>query len=148
MDTKQSSELRPCPFCGSEARADDIIGRYVYCPNADCHLWRLEGEEIERDEWNTRPLEDALRAQHVAEMAAKVEALEWRDKEICTIRKQLEVMNNYHAVAVVELAKADNKLDIAVEALERLASGDYRQTTSKVYWQVAEEALAKIRKDG
>jgi len=32
---------------------------------------------------------DNLRSQHVAEMAAKVEALEWRDKEICTLRKQL-----------------------------------------------------------
>ena len=67
-----SEELKPCPFCGSEAKVDDIIGRYAYCPNADCHLWRLEGEEIEIDEWQSRPIEYALRKQ--LDMA--VEALE------------------------------------------------------------------------
>jgi hypothetical protein len=56
------TELKKCPFCGSEAKTDDVIGRYVYCPNPDCHMWRLEGEEIEIDEWQSRPLEDALQA--------------------------------------------------------------------------------------
>ena len=58
-----SEELKNCPFCGSEAKVDDIIGRYAYCPNSDCHLWRLEGEEIEIDEWQSRPIEYALRKQ-------------------------------------------------------------------------------------
>jgi len=74
---------------------------------------------------------NALRAQHVAEMEAKVEALEWRDKEICTLRKQLydaihdkqsaeDARDVYKTNALRVRGERDElqrKLDIAVEAI-------------------------------
>lgn len=67
----EPSELRPCPFCGN----DDTINleenetRHpwtVYCGNCDATI----GETHTRDEavvcWNTRPIEDALRAELAA----------------------------------------------------------------------------------
>ena len=61
------SELKPCPFCGKKAARQ---GNFGICVNDDCEMsdyW--SGLE----EWNTRPIEDALTARIVqleAELAA------------------------------------------------------------------------------
>ena len=55
-------ELKPCPFCGSDAGEQDIIivGRglckMVFCEK--CHIDFKNPTSIEQ--WNTRPAEDAL----------------------------------------------------------------------------------------
>ena len=54
-----SEELRPCPFCNipPASRTSKIDGKEYYsCFNADCPnvSW------FTADEWNTRPIEDAL----------------------------------------------------------------------------------------
>jgi len=67
------------------------------------------------------------------------------------LRKQLEgeieiVMHLRHDIKLQAgmLCDLRVRLDVAMTALERLAAGDYRQTTSKVYWQVAQDTLAEI----
>lgn len=61
------SELKPCPFCNSEANIKFYEfgqGSYeVKCPNDLCpsHLAEYSEDRASKD-WNTRPLEDALAA--------------------------------------------------------------------------------------
>lgn len=46
-------ELKPCPFCGSKAiEADNEI---VYCSGLECIV-----SFIKKEQWQSRPLEDAL----------------------------------------------------------------------------------------
>ena len=67
-----SDELKPCPFCGHGGRVSILRGTggeisfEVGCEGGcGMHSYHLLNEE-ERDEqvriWNTRPIEDALRA--------------------------------------------------------------------------------------
>ena len=70
-----SEELRPCPFCNipPASKTSKIDGKEYYsCFNADCPnvSW------FTADEWNTRPIEDALNAR-IAELEA---ALSWKPK--------------------------------------------------------------------
>ncbi|MDR2820550.1 MAG: Lar family restriction alleviation protein [Desulfovibrio sp.] len=53
-----TEELKPCPFCGSEAERN-VRNVSVHCANPACSAnYVLFGPE----EWNERPLEDALRS--------------------------------------------------------------------------------------
>jgi hypothetical protein len=68
-----SDELRPCPFCGSEAIYCNKDGYSISSPRgkpffidyATCDDIECMGESIafKVDKWNTRPIEDALRKQ-------------------------------------------------------------------------------------
>ncbi len=82
-----SDELKPCPFCGSPAsyKTDPHEG-YKYsiqcssenCPNEDRDF---QGYcFISADEWNTRPIEDALTA-----------ALESANKQNADLQEKLDV---------------------------------------------------------
>lgn len=55
--------LEPCPFCGGNANRE--TGRYAlrwaWCENPSCRAFARA--ELPIDTWNTRPLEDALRAE-------------------------------------------------------------------------------------
>ena len=67
------SELKPCPFCNipPASRTSKIDGKEYYsCFNADCPnvSW------FTADEWNTRPIEDALNAR-IAELEAECASL-------------------------------------------------------------------------
>ena len=73
-------ELKPCPFCGNVMinRLDEI-GLVAWCQ--ECHA---EGPMMDNWDacWNSRPIEDALRA----ELAAK-------DAEIARLNKALDQAN-------------------------------------------------------
>jgi uncharacterized small protein (DUF1192 family) len=53
------SDLKPCPFCGGDSV--HAFGRLeqVRCSNGDCLLVDL----LSPEDWNRRPIEDALRAE-------------------------------------------------------------------------------------
>ena len=60
------SELKPCPFCGSaDIRTEPGIN-LNYCDKCSA--------EANIEHWNTRPIEDALRAR-IAELEALVDEL-------------------------------------------------------------------------
>lgn len=63
-----SEELKPCPFCG--VTGDNL--RYDHLHKEGCIRWLLDRAsrtetkcpgELLRKAWNTRPIEDALRAE-------------------------------------------------------------------------------------
>jgi len=55
------SELKECPFCGKKPCAEKFEGKlYAQCVNVDCVYAGGDFSPIET--WNTRPIEDSLRA--------------------------------------------------------------------------------------
>ena len=68
------SELKKCPFCGGEAAYTQILGNYerpheVYCSTCDGGITEGRSKDGVIHNWNTRPIEDALKAR-----IAKLEA--------------------------------------------------------------------------
>lgn len=64
MDTKQSNELRRCPFCGSKAEysyRDNFGSGGARCSNQSCFASHLVYREY--NEWNNRPIEEFLQKQ-------------------------------------------------------------------------------------
>lgn len=50
------SELKPCPFCGSDAC---YLGSFAACSVSQCSLGRA-GVVCYEDDWNTRPAESEI----------------------------------------------------------------------------------------
>ena len=69
--------LKPCPFCGHAAQTVVSFGEPVAgCVNGVCDL--CDTEWLDEEAWNTRPVEDALRAENDrlrAAIEAAVDAL-------------------------------------------------------------------------
>jgi hypothetical protein len=65
-----SEELKPCPFCGGMPKVNDwtlkgITDKRCFCDNEKCPVYL--SKTIAIDNWNTRPIEDALNAR-IAEL--------------------------------------------------------------------------------
>ena len=65
------SEIKPCPFCGNDPVVE---GNLVACNNLNCpthdNYW-TDPMIFTCDQWNTRPIEDALHAR-IAELSQAV----------------------------------------------------------------------------
>ena len=83
------NKLKPCPFCGGEAFYIKIMGNYekpheIYCSKCDGAITEGRSEKQVVTNWNTRPIEDELRAR-IAELEAESERftvhsdIEWQD---------------------------------------------------------------------
>lgn len=80
-DERAAVELKACPFCGAPAARDDAPDLPLVECSAHCGLFPVvcyhtdEGgsERVDR-EWNTRPIEDALRAENT-DLSARVSEL-------------------------------------------------------------------------
>jgi len=70
----EMSELKPCPFCGTSVVGIEYDGlyRWVECGNMDCNAAGKvfafltdvgNADHIVANNWNTRPIEDGLRAE-------------------------------------------------------------------------------------
>jgi hypothetical protein len=81
-----SDELRECPFCGFngvEVKGNDLRGWFCECPQCWGGIKDHCASEAEAaEDWNTRPVEDALRAERdaaLAEAARLREAIPWAE---------------------------------------------------------------------
>ena len=57
------SDLKPCPFCGEMPKVNEwtlkgITDKRCFCDNEKCPVYL--SKTIAIDDWNTRPIEDAL----------------------------------------------------------------------------------------
>ena len=95
------SELKPCPFCGSEVQDDPHTGEkyprkspmggwiiHCECCGASLSQFRKSGKgEIS---WNTRPIEDALN-KRIAELEAHIAALKAKKRQQAVIASLIRV---------------------------------------------------------
>jgi hypothetical protein len=89
-----SEELRPCPFCGAMPMGQD--DRYM-CSTLGCVM---QEDTISAENWNTRPIEDALN-KRIAELEAENDMLKqlsqpievWSDE-----KKQIYKINERRSV--------------------------------------------------
>jgi hypothetical protein len=95
------NELKPCPFCGSKADAKkDIYGRNIArCARVNCAAHRFWWDI---SDWNSRPTEDALRAENKS-LQAIVEAAR---KYITALEKYMHIN---HIVTTKPIEKAAAK---------------------------------------
>ena len=73
------SELKPCPFCGSEVQDDERGEKYpkkspmggwiIHCECCGASLSQFRKSGKDEISWNTRPIEDALTTR-IAELEA------------------------------------------------------------------------------
>ena len=75
-----SEELKPCPFCGGMPKVNDwtlkgITDKRCFCDNEKCPVYL--SKTIAIDNWNTRPIEDALNAR-IAELEGELAELKER----------------------------------------------------------------------
>ena len=68
------SEMKPCPFCGStDIKLHDEITHAVWCQECFAEMPSIDIESAV-ELWNTRPIEDELRAR-IAELEAESDQL-------------------------------------------------------------------------
>ena len=94
-----SEELKPCPFCGGMPKVNDwtlkgITDKRCFCDNEKCPVYL--SKTIAIDDWNTRPIEDALNAR-IAELEANIEILKDQQREArnILIDKNLQIDSLY-----------------------------------------------------
>ena len=100
-----SEELKPCPFCGGKADiviiTSDKGDKYDY-DQIICHCGAINGDPYDCDmptfeQWQTRPIEDALRA----ELEAERQKTRW-----IPVGEKLPEVNEFGYSEYVQLAYA------------------------------------------
>lgn len=160
-----SEELKPCPFCGGRGVESIVVGiKAIMCENANCSMGAMEV-----DEWNTRPIEDVLKAanvtasQIIADLQEENDALKSSVSNLlATIHQDggaFETENGTDAACVraqriyTALNAYNDALITANEAqageIERLTEDrDSEKRWAGVYhakWQAAEDEVARLR---
>ena len=80
-EIRPATELKPCPLCGEESAVGYSTGfKRVRCNSCFCGTEpSIEGPEKAISRWNTRPIEDSLRAEaqeRDRKIAAQAEEIE------------------------------------------------------------------------
>ncbi len=111
-----SEELKACPFCGKEGEHDDYL---AWCSDIECFARDIN---MPINEWNDRPIEDALRAQ------------------LAQAEKKLEVANNQLDIVIVE----SNTRLAQLEELIAILQDDDIMFRNDAIWQRTQDALAEL----
>ena len=91
------SEIKPCPFCGStDIKLHDEISHAVWCQECFAEMPSIDIESAV-ELWNTRPIEDELRAR-IAELEADNDQLTAHD---ATERQDDKSPNNTQTQTIV-----------------------------------------------
>lgn len=124
-----SEELKPCPFCGGDAvvMSDTEDGLMIGCGGDNCGFMGYY-DEIG---WNSRPLEDALRAENTRLESKKQTTFEVmsntiarRDAWIAELEAKIPKLNVDLAQACIVAYKSETravKLEKALAASEKKA---------------------------
>lgn len=98
-----SEELKPCPFCGAPAMADNGFAPaesiiYAFCSNNDCRLHSVD-VGLSPEEWNQRALPDAFQiARHskrlVEQQRERIAALEAKNAALAGANDNLKITIN------------------------------------------------------
>lgn len=95
-------KLKPCPFCGGEAEIiDDAMGTISRCRRCGAEngngVYGEDGHKLAVKDWNTRPIEDAFKAENKRFRKAldticaiyEINGAEWRfDKRLYDVAKE------------------------------------------------------------
>jgi len=85
-----SEKLKACPFCGEAVRLITEPWQYIHCMNCHMEFGIHKVDHGISDRWNTRPIEDALRAE--LEQARGLLSAIYGEAELCnnaSVRFQL-----------------------------------------------------------
>ena len=103
------SELKACPFCGSTDLATESFGERrhcVVCEKCECSTGYMLDDDEAIEAWNTRPLEDALRA----ELEFAKNDLATRLTELAAAQAEVERLRDLTASHAMKLCPGCEKL--------------------------------------
>jgi len=158
------SELKPCPFCGSDARMwpshtkADKNGSYeiVGCSNVDCFIEPTTDEYLPYEEavqrWNTRPAPAATDTGLVTVAKQwKVTAKNWSGlkPEISEPFDERELVTRSQAEAIItqERKQKDHFADLAEQRFEELRELKDDNAALTALVKELEDALIEKRRD-
>lgn len=129
---KNQYGIEPCPFCGTSVVSCEYDGHYIWveCGNSNCKasMMAVRMDNGDADEakkmWNTRPIEDALRAElakaraEIAELTAT--CTECKEPVWCTTKAEVARLKEQLAEAQAENASLRSMMKS--EAFEGLST--------------------------
>ena len=143
-----SEELKACPFCGSEDITIESFGEQritACCSTCECNTGYMRDNLEAIESWNTRPIEDALRAE--LELSRKIADEAIKQNEILT--EELNVWKPGSITASLMVDELRKQLqdvkDVALRVLNKLNEFDY--TESGVNWEI-KSGITEIKRIG
>jgi hypothetical protein len=117
-----ADELKPCPFCGG--LADYCDDGKVCCDSSRCPLDVM----MYQHEWNTRPIEDAIRGKADAEILRLRWALEWIAAGASMT--DLEMMDCAHGALLLSAETGKETTSMATEQQPTCENGHETSTSA------------------
>jgi hypothetical protein len=125
------SELKPCPFCGEEIysefyshRTEEFDG---HCTNKKCVLYGKDFLFFNTAKWNSRPIEDQLRAENERLREALKEIIALDDGN--SILKYYERYYQVFRLARQALKEVTNSESDYKEQIRNMSENEYRKLT-------------------
>ena len=104
------SELKECPFCGQQPKETKYreFGKnpreysLYHCLNEGCPSYFTKPGSMTAEDWNTRPIEDALR-ERITELEAECNRLKLAYKQYVKLSNDVENERDQAQATIVEL---------------------------------------------
>ena len=128
-----SNQLKPCPFCRNADEDEFSVGNgWLICDSCGAYF-----EGVADDHWNTRPIEDDLRARLAA-----------AEERVVVVERQRDVLYDALIIDLACLEAAERERGEATEALRILVHWyDQDGRVDESWWQHARELLNPALRD-